>query len=274
MEITKLTKRRVQEYLKEGKRFDGRKLLDYRKIEIETGVIKNAEGSARVKLGDTEVLIGVKLDVVEPFPDQEEEGVLITTAELLPLSAARYEPGPPKFEAIELARIIDRGIRECGFIDFKKLCIKKKEKVWCILLDMYSINDNGGLIDACAMGAVAALKTAKLPKYDEKKERTEYGELTNARLPLTNKMPLILTFHKVGKYILVDPIVEEEEGSEARVSLALTNDKELKINAIQKGGEQALSEEEIFTIIDNSVDLFERYFPNFEAKIEKDLKSK
>ena len=45
--------------LEQGKRADGRKLEDYRKITIETGISKNAEGSARCKIGDTEVLAGV-----------------------------------------------------------------------------------------------------------------------------------------------------------------------------------------------------------------------
>ncbi len=50
METPNLTKKRIEEYLKREKRFDGRGLLDYRKIEIETNVSKNAEGSARVMM--------------------------------------------------------------------------------------------------------------------------------------------------------------------------------------------------------------------------------
>ena len=84
MEVSNLTKRRIHDYLAEGKRFDARKLEDYRDLIIETGISKNAEGSARVKLGNTEVLAGVKLDVTEPYTDHEDEGTLITTFELLP----------------------------------------------------------------------------------------------------------------------------------------------------------------------------------------------
>lgn len=43
-----------------GVRGDGRGPLDFRQIEIETGVIAQATGSARVRLGTTDVLVGVK----------------------------------------------------------------------------------------------------------------------------------------------------------------------------------------------------------------------
>jgi len=59
MEITESTKRRIMEYLKEGKRFDERNLLDFRDLTIETNISNKAEGSARVRLGKTEVLAGV-----------------------------------------------------------------------------------------------------------------------------------------------------------------------------------------------------------------------
>ena len=128
METSNLTKKRIKDYLESGKRFDSRKPLEYRDIDIEIGISKNAEGSARVRIGKTEVVAGVKMDVGTPYPDHEEEGTMMTTLELLPLSSDEFEYGPPSINAIEMARIIDRGIRESGAIDFKKLCIKKEEK--------------------------------------------------------------------------------------------------------------------------------------------------
>ena len=139
---------RIKKYLKQGKRFDNRKTEEFREILVETGVSKNAEGSARVKIGNTEVIVGIKMSVGTPYPDSPNKGNLMTTAELLPLSSPRFESGPPKFEAIELGRIIDRGVRESKFIEFEKLCIKEGEKVWTVFIDIYSINDDGNLLDA------------------------------------------------------------------------------------------------------------------------------
>lgn len=269
MEISNLTKKRIQEFLAQEKRFDGRKLLEFREIEIETGISKNAEGSARVKMGNTEVVAGVKIDIAEPYTDSEDKGTLITTCELLPLSSERFEPGPPRIDAIEIARIVDRGIRESGMIDLNKLCIKAGEKVFGVFLDMYSINDDGNLIDACCLATVAALKNAKMPKYDAKTGKIKYGELTSKPLPLTDIMPLTITFYKVGGNLLIDPISEEEETSEGRISFALTaKGKEVLINAIQKGGPETYGEEEIEKIIDLAIEKFKE----FEKKINSELK--
>jgi len=269
MEISNLTKKRIQEFLNEDKRFDARDLKDFREITIETGISKNAEGSAKVKLGNTEVIVGVKIGVTEPYTDSEDSGTLITTCELLPLSSSKYEYGPPKIEAIEIARIVDRGIRESGFIDFKKLCIKKEEKVFSVMIDIYSINEDGNLIDASCLAAVAALLNAKMPKYDEKKEKIKYGELTNKGLPLSEQVPITITSHKIGNKILIDPVSEEEESSEARISLALTkNGKEIFINAAQKGGEATLTEQEIEKIVNLAIEKFKE----LEGKIEKLIK--
>ena len=64
-----------------------RGLTDYREIKIEQGIIEKAEGSARVLLGKTEVLVGTKVETGEPFPDTPNEGVMTVNAELVPSSA-------------------------------------------------------------------------------------------------------------------------------------------------------------------------------------------
>ena len=107
IETSKLTKERIAEYLRAGKRFDDRELGDYRKITIETGISNKAEGSARVRFGNTDVIAGIKMDVMEPFGDHPDEGILILSVELLPSSSPKYEPGPPRIEAVEMARIVE-----------------------------------------------------------------------------------------------------------------------------------------------------------------------
>ena len=140
MQLTNITKKQIDELLKKDKRMDGRAPLDYRELEIETNISNNAEGTARVRLGKTEVIVGVKMDVQTPYPDHDDEGTMMVGMEFSPISGGRYENGPPKMDSIEVARVVDRGLRESGFIDWKKLCITPKEKVWCVLVDIYCIN--------------------------------------------------------------------------------------------------------------------------------------
>lgn len=260
--IPRLQKKRIIEYLKEGKRFDGRSLDAYREIEVETGLSKNSEGSCRVKFGKTEVYAGIKLALAEPYPDSQDSGTFMTTAELSPLASANFELGPPKINAIELARIIDRGIRESGFIDFKKLCIKEGEKVWQVFLDIYAINDDGNLMDVAGLAGLIALGTAKMPVYNEKEEKVEH-ELSKNPLPLEKEaMAFNMTIHKIGDYFVVDPSVEEEAVSDARISIAVADNKgEPRITAIQKGKEGPFSDKDMEKILKIVEDKFKEMFP-------------
>jgi exosome complex component RRP42 len=258
--VYKITRRNVLEAVNAGKRIDGRGLLDYRPIEIKFGVSNRAEGSVSVKIGKTEVLCGIKMGVQEPYTDHENEGTMTTSMELLPLSNPNFEYGQPSIEAVETARIIDRGIRESGFIEFEKLCIKDGEKVWSIFIDMATINDDGNLIDAGGLAAILALMTARFPEYDEKTERIKFGEFTDKKLPLNaGKMPLTTTFFKIGDKIFVDPTREEEDVTEGRLTIEVSKpDKDEMINAMQKGGEAVFSIEEIESMIEESTKVFKK----------------
>lgn len=261
----KITEERIKKYLSQGKRFDGRKPEEFREIIIETGVSKNAEGSARVKIGKTDVLVGVKMDVATPYADSSNKGNISVGAELLPTSSPRVENGPPKFNSIEIARVVDRGIRESKFIDLEKLCIKEGEKVWNVYIDIYSLNDDGNVLDAAGIGAVAALKTARMPKYNEETGKVLFGEWTNEKVPLSKNMPLSITFYKIGNKIIVDPTLEEEDIIEARVTLGLTKEG---VSSMQKGEKESLTIEELNGILDLSENLFGEVF----KKIEKHIK--
>ena len=247
METPRLTAERIKEYLQEGKRFDGRKLDEFREITIESPVSNKAEGSVRVRLGKTEVVVGIKMEIATPYPDSPDKGNLMVTSELLPLSSPRFESGPPRFPAIEVGRLVDRAIRESKFIDFEKLCIKEGEKVWAVFIDIYSINYDGNLIDAACIGAVAALKVAKMPKYDEESEKVIY-EPTDEKIPLTKNLPICITAHKVGNSIIVDPTLEEEDVSEVKLTIGATVDG--VISSMQKGSPSELTIEEVYEILD------------------------
>jgi len=237
------------EQLKKGLRLDGRKLTDFRPIEIKVGYVDNADGSAFVKLGDTQVLVGIKLEVGRPYPDTPNEGVLTVHAEFVPTASPTFEPGPPDENAIELSRVVDRGIREAKVIDLGKLAIIPGEKVWIVWVDIYVLDHDGNLIDASALGAMAALLSTKMPKYEItedgnvkviKEERGDY-------LPL-NRGVITVTAAKIGDHIIIDPTLEEESLCEARITFSVTNDG--LIAGMQKAGMGYLTNEEVQKIVD------------------------
>ncbi|HII07437.1 MAG TPA: exosome complex protein Rrp42, partial [Methanotrichaceae archaeon] len=146
-----------------GERADGRGFDEYREIVLETGTIRKADGSALVKLGKTQVMVGVKIQPGAPFSDTPNKGVIITNAELVPLASPNFEPGPPNAMGIELARVVDRGVRESGALDLESLCITPGENVWIVFIDVHILDDCGNLMDASSLGTIAALMTAKVP---------------------------------------------------------------------------------------------------------------
>jgi len=237
----------IESLVAKDARLDGRKFDEYRKIEIEYGISStSAEGSERVKIGDTEVVAGVKVELGNPFSDKPDEGSIMVNVELLPLSSTLFESGPPGIDAIELSRVTDRGIRESKALDFKKLCVKEGEKVWIVMIDIYPINAAGNLFDACNLAALAALKDANLPAYDEN-YKIDYSEKTKNKLPMT-QLSVGCTVWKVGDKILVDPLQEEELAANARLSVVFTEKGE--ICAMQKGGESPLTSDEISEMVD------------------------
>lgn len=267
METPRITGERIKEYLEQKSiRFDGRKPDEFRNIEIETGISNKAEGSARVKIGETEVLVGIKMDVAEPYPDSPDKGNLMVTSELLPLSSSRFEYGPPRFPAIEIGRLVDRAIRESKFIDFEKLCIKPGEKVWAVFVDIYSINNDGNLVDAAEIGALVALKTARMPKYDEKEGKVLYGEFTDKKIPLSKEIPIGITVYKIGNSIIVDPTLEEEDVAEAKMTIGATTDG--VIHSLQKGNSKEISIKEMYEILELTEKTRKKVFSSIEKYIK------
>ncbi|MBS3135281.1 exosome complex protein Rrp42 [Candidatus Woesearchaeota archaeon] len=234
----------IKGLIEKGKRIDGRKLDEFRNIIIENNVSKNASGSARCKIGETEVIVGVKFDLGEPYPDSPDEGTIVVTAELIPLASPDFELGPPSAKATELARIVDRGIRESECIDFKKLCVKKGEKIWMVFIDIYPLNDDGNLIDASVLASLKALQEAKFPKLTD--DKVDHESKTNIGLKLS-KLPILTTVYKISGNLLVDVNNKEEQIIDARLSISVADGN---IHALQKGGDTPLTIDEVKKMVD------------------------
>lgn len=258
MEVSNLAKDFLHKMFSEGKRFDGRKLDELNNVEIEYGVSNKAEGSARVKIGKTEVIAGVKMAIGEPYPDSLDRGNLVVSGDLLPLASPRFELGPPGFDGIEIPRLVDRVIRESGMIEWEKLVIKKGEKVWTLYVDVYPLNDDGSLTDACSIAAVAAMLDAHMPGLTAE-GTVDYDAKTKDKLPLAKGIvPLSFTFYKMGNALLVHPTREEEEACEAKVTFGLSkrNGKHM-INSCQKGWAVPFTADEIKRIAEMLPDKYE-----------------
>lgn len=248
--IPRLKRKKIRETLASGKRTDGRGFEDHREIVIRTNVLEKAEGSAEVHLGNTRVLVGIKIGAGNPFEDTPDEGVLVCNSEFVPLASPAFEPGPPRESSIELARVVDRGLRSAEVVDFSKLCIIPGKKVYVVFVDIYILNHAGNLIDASAIAAISALKSTMKPVY-----KVEDGEavLTDKKEPLDVRMtPVAVTMVKLGESLIVDPSADEEEVMDAR--LTVTVDDDGNICTLQKSGSEGLTLDEIKKAINFAVE--------------------
>src|SRR5579875_203760 len=236
--VDSMRREQILSELSFGRRLDGRKFDDYRPIEIQIGPIVKADGSAMVKIGNTTALVGVKVQVGNPFPDTPDEGILTVNADVLPLASPYEEPGPPDEDTIELSRVVDRGIRESHMLDMESLAIVKGKKVYAVFVDVTVLDVDGNLFDAVSYAAVAALATTKYRKAE-------------VRVQLKPKtIPISVTTAKIGEYLVIDPDGTEEAVMDARVTF--TYDSKGRLCATQKGGTFGFTPAEILKQVETA----------------------
>jgi exosome complex component RRP42 len=269
--IPKIRKNAILTFLSRGTRVDERSFDSPREINIKTDLIPNANGSSYVELGKTKVLAGIKVEPGTPFPDTPQEGNLIVSVEFLPHASPVFEPGPPDERAVELARIIDRSLRDVRAIDLSKMVITPGRKVWNIFIDIYVVDYDGNMIDASSIATMLALLTAKIPKVST----TETGEIIiseekSENIPVKKKV-VTATIAKItddntgNKYYIADPSLEEEMIADTLVTIAFSEDG--LITGIQKSGLSSIYSDDIPKILNMSRKLAEKYLAKINEYI-------
>jgi len=141
---------------------------------------------------------------------------------------------------IELARVVDRGVRESKAVDLEALCIVPGKQVWIIFIDVHILDDCGNILDAASLGAIAALLTTKVPA-------SKFGLGEDYMLPVRD-IPIATTAIEFSDVLMFDPGVDEEAIANTRLTVISTTDG--KICGVQKSGTGTLKPEQIYRIVD------------------------
>ncbi len=108
------------EYLvKDGKRLDGRKLNELRKIKMKVGVVDNADGSAMVSFGNTKVIAAVygPREVHPRHLADPEKALLRARYDMFSFSVEdRKKPGPGRRE-IEISKVVTEALSAAVFLE-------------------------------------------------------------------------------------------------------------------------------------------------------------
>ncbi|MFX1450175.1 MAG: exosome complex protein Rrp42 [Promethearchaeota archaeon] len=260
--VSEIEKAHINALAKKNQRNDGRDFNTYREISLETDVILKAEGSARVKIGKTDIVAGIKISVGPPFPDTPDVGVITVNAELTALASPAFEPGPPNEDSVEVARVVDRGIRHSEIVDYSKLCLIPGEQAFIIFIDLYVMSYDGNMFDAGTLAAVAALLTAKIPRTEVRdKEVVVLGEQYDKSdwlpLPITNKA-VSVTVAKIGDKLMIDPNEQEDRVMDAR--LTITVGEHGNLCSVQKGKEGYFTKDEILKCLNMTIEKSKELF--------------
>ena len=139
-------------------RSDGRKSDELRPITIETNVMKYAEGSAIIKVGNTHVICSATVeDSVPPFLKDSSSGWVTSEYSMLPRSTQTRNKrdsskGRVNARAKEIQRLIGRSLRSIVNLE----AIPEKS----IILDCDVLQADGGTRTASITGAFVALYQA------------------------------------------------------------------------------------------------------------------
>ncbi|WJX22603.1 hypothetical protein P8452_11892 [Trifolium repens] len=242
--LTVNEKKFIESALLSELRVDGRGPLDYRKLNIKFG--KN-DGSAEVQLGETRVMSYVSSQLVQPYRDRPNEGTLSIFTEFSPMADPSFEPGRPGESAVELGRIIDRGLRESRAIDTESLCILSAKLVWAIRVDIHILDNAGNLVDAANIAALASLLTFRRPECslggEDGQQVVVHPPEVRDPLPLIiHHLPIAVTFGYFSNenLVVLDPTYHEEAVMTGRMTTTLNANGD--VCAIQKPGGQEISQ--------------------------------
>ncbi|KAL4427701.1 hypothetical protein ABPG75_001790 [Micractinium tetrahymenae] len=210
--------------LKEGQRIDGRGPHELRPPRFSFAL---DDCSASVQLGGTRVMAVVTATLEAPYADRHNEGSLRFNVEFSPMASPAFEPGRPGEDAVEVARLVERGLRESRAVDLEALVVLAGRKVWHLRVDIHVLDHQGNLVDACALVALAALMAFRRPDVtvgggDDSQAVTVHPQELREPVPLSiHHLPLPVSFAlwEDGELIAVDPSLKEEAAAAGKLTV-------------------------------------------------------
>jgi ribonuclease PH len=191
------------------KRVDGREPGELRPVTMERGVAKFAEGSCRISMGDTVMLVTATVeDRVPPWMKGQGSGWVTAEYGMLPRSGRQRNQRDtmrPNGRSLEIQRLIGRSLR--AVIDLKRLGERT------ITVDCDAIMADGGTRTAAITGAYVALRDA----FDWMVERRMLE-----RAPLTEAIAAV-SVGVVGGLELLDLCYEEDSRAAVDLNLVMTD---------------------------------------------------
>jgi exosome complex component RRP42 len=234
-------------------REDGRARLDYRHLSLELSLLPQTSGSARLRSGDTEVLVGVVAVLAEPDAATPDSGRISVAVGCGPGDG--IAAGLPEYAAdgalsldekrlwLESALAQLYGPKGCPAA-LRTLCIVAGRQCWELRVHVQLLRADGCPLDAACLAVCAALAATRVPRVavnsGEAEDAGDGGGGGDAPLDLdldesldesvpfdASTLPLYVTLASLDGHLVADCTAKERRAAGSALSLALDADGNL-----------------------------------------------
>lgn len=229
-------------------RIDGRRSDEIRKVRVKLGRWYNgAECTLQWGTG-TRVTSLCSAELVPPFPDRPNEGIINFTVDLSPMAGTAFRQalsvstgaaaatataskGPnyadrnQRVLANRVLRSIERIVLVGGALDAESLVVTPGSWVWKVTVALTLLDDGGNVVDACVLAAVAALRHYRKPQVDVDMSANESSFILPRLIPGTLKEPTPLALHHTPVSISFGLLPVIDDASDLRVATLVDPEK-------------------------------------------------
>jgi len=234
----------------ENVRADGRTRLAWRAFTLETNVLPQTNGSARLRIANTDIVVGVKAELSAVAAETPHSGRIEFSVECCPSACPEFEGRGADALNSQLSETLERLMRAPNALDLQALCIIPDRQCWVLFVDVLVLDSGGNLFDACSIAARAALFNVRLPKLSivtplgGGEPQIEVSDDLQQALRLNvDNVPLCITLTKIGPAYVADTTLEEELCMTARLSVGVNARGAL--TAVHKGGRGGLDPSQV-----------------------------
>ncbi|XP_026883093.1 exosome complex component RRP42 isoform X2 [Electrophorus electricus] len=238
VQISEAEKVYIMHGVRDDLRVDGRGCEDYRHMEIETDVVSNTDGSAKVRMGHTDVLVGIKAELRRPRPNVPDEGYLEFFVDCSANATPEFEGRGGEELGVELSNTLYKVFNSHRSLDLRSLCVCPGEHCWVLYVDVLLLQCDGNLFDAMSIAIKAALFNTRIPKV-----RVLEDEEGGKEIELSDD-PYDCLRLRVGHRHVVDATLQEKACSAASLLVAVT--PRGAVTCVRKLGAGSLDPDSIF----------------------------
>lgn len=247
-------------------------------MEVETNLISNEAGSARLRLANTDVLVGVKAEIGRPSLDRPDEGRIEFFLDCSANASPVFEGRGGEALAMTIVTSLETSYSFSQCLDLKSLCLVTGEKCWVLYVDILLLECGGNLFDAVSIAVKAALQDTRIPKVtvgagEQGAIELEIPDDPSDCLQLnTENVPCLVTVNKVGHSHIVDASMQEETCCLASLVFGIRRDG--VITALKKFGSTSLDPASVHEMMEMAKHVGQSVHKSLSSALEEEEKKR